>query len=308
MSKVALVIIYNHRYDKNIELLEQIYKNRFSNIYHLIPFYNGTRPNVIPVYDSSYYFQGYVAQGLKSYFREEYEHYFFVADDMILNPVVNETNYTQHLKLNPQTSFIPYLGNFHDIKGFWPRTNEAYHYNVNVRGVEAKNELPTYEAALQRFEQFGLSIKPLRFSQVWQIPTTRKALMKMLYRDTFLPVRFIAHKLMGKKYHLTYPLIGSYADIFVVSGATIKQFCHYCGAFAATRLFVESAIPTALVLSADEIVTERDLQLQGRPLWTPEDFTILDKYNNNIEHLLRDFPEGYLYLHPIKLSKWNKKS
>ena len=49
-SEVCLLIIYNHRYDDNIEKLERIYKNRFSDIYHIVPFYNGTIENVIPVY------------------------------------------------------------------------------------------------------------------------------------------------------------------------------------------------------------------------------------------------------------------
>jgi len=89
MNKVALIIIYNHQYNKNIDILERIYNGRFSNIYHLVPFYNGEKQNVIPVYDSSYYFQGYVAQGFKSYFKEEFTHYFFVADDLILNTKKN---------------------------------------------------------------------------------------------------------------------------------------------------------------------------------------------------------------------------
>ncbi len=58
MSKIALVIIYNHQYNKNIDILERIYKGRFSHIYHLIPFYQGDKENVIPVYDASLYFQG----------------------------------------------------------------------------------------------------------------------------------------------------------------------------------------------------------------------------------------------------------
>ena len=62
MTKVALIIIYNHQYIKNIEITERIYNGKFSNIYHLVPFYHGVRSNVIPVYDNSHYFQGYVAQ------------------------------------------------------------------------------------------------------------------------------------------------------------------------------------------------------------------------------------------------------
>jgi len=57
--KAALILIYNHRYDKNIEILEKIYSKRFSVIFHLVPFYDGNRDNVIPVYENSYYFEGY---------------------------------------------------------------------------------------------------------------------------------------------------------------------------------------------------------------------------------------------------------
>src|SRR4030042_4685799 len=99
MDKVALIIIYNHQYNKNIEILEKIYKDRFCNIYHLVPFYNGEKSNVIPVYENSHYFQGYIAQGFKIFYKKDYAHYIFIADDLILNPVINEKNYAIHFKL-----------------------------------------------------------------------------------------------------------------------------------------------------------------------------------------------------------------
>src|SRR6218665_624801 len=109
MSKVALVIIYNHQYNKNIEKLEEVYGNWFSHIFHLVPFYAGDKPNVIAVYESSYYFQGYVAQGLKRFFSPEFDHYLFIGDDLMVNPVINENNYSLHLNLDVKTSFIPRL-------------------------------------------------------------------------------------------------------------------------------------------------------------------------------------------------------
>jgi len=136
MNKVALIIIYNHQYNKNIDVLEQIYKDRFSDIYHLVPFYNGKKTNVIPVYESSYYFQGYISQGFKSYFKEDYEHYFFVADDMILNPIINETNYRENLKLNSNTCFIPEFVNLHECENGWERVGESFFWNINVPGVK----------------------------------------------------------------------------------------------------------------------------------------------------------------------------
>ena len=60
-----------------------------------------------------------------------------------------------------------------------------------------------------------------------------------------------------------------------------------------------------MVLSAQEIVTEKDLTLKGEALWESSALKILDKYDNKLSALLADFPASHLYLHPIKLSKWN---
>ena len=305
MKKVALIIIYNHQYNENIDILERIYKDRFSDIYHLVPFYNGEKQNVIPVYECSYYFQGYISQGLRSYFKEDYTHYFFVADDLILNPIINEINYSEHLNLNPNTCFIPGFITLHDRNVWWHRVGEAFRWSINFPGVEAKNQLPDYEIALQKFQQFDLTIKPLRFNQIWKTPNSIKDFGKMILRDRGSFLRYLKSKFIKNKYMLSYPFVGSYSDIFVVSSDSIKLFCHYCGVFAATNLFVEVALPTSLVLSAKEIVTENDLKLHGKALWTNEQYQELEKYESSLKNLLAEFPTNYLYLHPIKLSKWN---
>lgn len=309
MGKVALIIIYNHQYNKNIEVLERIYHSKFSNIYHLVPFYNGTKANVIPVYENSYYFQGYVAQGFKSYFSQDYAHYFFIADDLILNPAINEKNYTENLKLNANSCFLPGFITFHDIKDWWwTRVGEAFRYKLNVPGVESQAQLPDFHTALKRFKNFELEIKPLQINQIWKRPTSVRDIMRLLVRDKNYFIRKLKSKLFRQRYSLSYPMVGSYSDIFVVSSNTIKNFCHYCGVFAATNLFVEVGLPTAMVLSAEKIVLGKDIELQGGALWTVEDYKILDKYQNNLNNLLENFPENLLYLHPIKLSKWEHKS
>ena len=61
-----------------------------------------------------------------------------------------------------------------------------------------------------------------------------------------------------------------------------------------------------MVLSARKIITEKDLDLKGKALWTEDDYQILEKYKHNLNTLLEDFPKENLYLHPIKLSKWKK--
>jgi hypothetical protein len=307
MSKVALVIIYNHQHNENIEVLEQIYGSRFSNIYHLVPFYYGHKSNVIAVYESSYYFQGYAAQGFSDFFKKDYDHYFFIADDLLINPVINETNYTDYLKLGRHSCFITRLTSLHEDKGWWSRVRGAYRYNTNVPGIEIKNLLPDYQIALQAFNKFGLKIKPLSFNQIWKTPGSIKEFAGMIIRDRHYLGNRILNIFRKAGYDLSYPLIGGYSDIFVVSSDAIKQFCHYCGIFASTKLFVEFGIPTSLVLSAGEIVTEEALGLQGKALWKDDDFKILRKYHGKLSALLNDFPVDYLYLHPIKLTEWDTK-
>lgn len=88
-TKTALLVVYNHRFDKNIGRIRELYANRFSYIYHIMPFYDGNEPDVIPVFDSSYCFSGYIAQAYSHLRNGGFTHFFVVADDMILNPSIN---------------------------------------------------------------------------------------------------------------------------------------------------------------------------------------------------------------------------
>jgi hypothetical protein len=299
---VALIVIYNHRYDRNIPVVENIYRDRFSDIYHVVPFYDGDRPNVIPVYEHSFYFQGYIAQAARFFVKAQYDHYFFVADDMVLNPEVNEHNYRTYLRLDEQSSYISAFLTLHEVQASWPWTQRAYAYQMKKRGVEVEKEIPSYDEALAKFRKFGLTIEPLAFDKLYPA----KWHMSPGGMISFLKNRIVKYRYRfhGKKLELVYPLVGAYSDIFVVSAQAIKKFCHYCGVFAATELFVEIAIPTALVLSSEKIVLEQDVRLQGMAMWTEEDRMIVAKYNNNLQALLADFPPNFLYLHPIKLSQW----
>jgi hypothetical protein len=57
-NEVALIVIYNHQYNKNIDVVETIYTKRFTHIFHLVPFYTSNKPNVISVYENSFYSEG----------------------------------------------------------------------------------------------------------------------------------------------------------------------------------------------------------------------------------------------------------
>ena len=139
-----------------------------------------------------------------------------------MNPIINESNYTEHLKLKPNSCFLPSFITLHDKKCKWGRIENAFGYNVNVSGVEAKGQLPDYELALQKFKKFDLKVEPVSFHQIWKTPRSLIGLLAKLYYDRSYFIRLIKSKFSRSKYSLSYPLVASYSDIFVVSSDAIK--------------------------------------------------------------------------------------
>lgn len=308
MVKTCLVIVFNHRYDKNIPVLEKMYAGRFSHIRFLVPFYNGDRADVIPVYESSHYFQSFFAQGYTRFFREEFSHYLFIGDDCILHPSINETNCLEKTGLEPGADFIPSLNEFRTEKGkSWWHTFKGIDFFNNRKGAEIARELPSREEAVTRFKQHGLDVRPLTRANIFgtATPPHHKSWQYWLFKQYHFRFKWKKYTRNGKV-ELPYPITGSYSDILIVTKESIYDFCRYCGIMGAAGLFVEIAIPTALVLCSKKIMQEQDLTLKGLALWTPEEISAVEtKYNKSLAGLMAGFPADQLFYHPIKLSKWN---
>jgi hypothetical protein len=296
-----------------------MYSSRFKNIYFLVPFYTGDNPRVIPVYESSYYFQGYFAQGYTTFYRPEFTHYFFIGDDLILNPTLNETNYAELLGLEEGASYLSEIVTMHGPEDvlhpfsatprFWVHTIDGIDFYGNRRGSETKNEIPSYEEATQKFAAHGVEIKPLTYGNVFGPLTMPASFDKAMVTARTLWTYFWTwrhRKLQGNKHQLKlqYPLVFGYSDVIVISSQTIQQFCHLCGVFAAMGLFVEIAVPTALLLSTTNILTDENSKLKGKPLWGDDIPKLEEKYKLNLEAMLADFPKEQLHYHPVKLSRW----
>lgn len=287
-TKTALLVIYNHRFDKNISRINELYSNQFSHIFHVMPFYDGQEPNVIPVFDSSYCFSGYIAQAYSHLRTHGFTHFFIIADDMILNPTINEHSIWNILGIDYRDTYIDEIVCFqYGGKRWWRRIIDALDYTPNQLGIELRGILPTKEEAQRRFD----------FHKLPYTPIPRKELLRNPRKKDFL-------KMLTRSCSLKYPLVRAYSDILLIPADIMPKFANYCGAFAATRLFVEMAIPTALILSTDYIKLNADIKLETGAMWTQEDLKILTPYNHNLEMLLTHFPSHKLYLHPIKLSQW----
>ena len=148
------------------------------------------------------------------------------------------SSYILQIGLKNNESFIPGFIEFgNNNKETWRRIGEAMGYNpyIKYNGAEIKSILPNYIEAQNLFIKHNLK-------NSFEIPS--KSILAKLIKHPF------------SKYKLEYPLVGSYSDFFITTADIMPKFCQYCGAFAATNLFVEIAIPTALVLAAPKIKTE----------------------------------------------------
>lgn len=289
-TKIALLVVYNHRFDKNIKRVDNLYNDKFSYIYHIVPFYDNIidNVNVIPVYESSWYFQGYIAQAYTHLRDKKFTHFLVIADDLLLNPLINEVNLWDKIGIDFDDCFMPSTPILiQTTKRYWGHSWEAIKYSVDVKGVEVKNILPSVEEAKRKFLQYGFPVGPIPYNYFIKH-----------YQNWILSIKNIPWKRQ-----LNYPLIGCYSDTFLVTAGAMDKFCTYCGAFAATCLHVELAIPTALILASEKVKFQHDLKLNNGALW-PSTIGILDKYNYNLKELIRDFPQDKFFLHPIKLSKW----
>ncbi len=322
MNEVVLLILFNHKYESNLERLRQIYVGRFSNVYFIMPFYTGVDKDVICVYGNSFFFQSYIAQALQRIKKDEFKHYIIIGDDLLLNPAINEKNYQSEFNLGTDTGFIPeifMLGNYKEkprlmMSGFdkWVWNYNALSFNYkNQSGIEVEKELPTEEEALKAIASHGYSFNPLlnKNQFIDSAPQVRNIFqMKNIFANVriimFWLKNYINFSLKNKR-TLKYPMAGSYSDIVIIPAASVSFFTHFIGVFGALNLFVEIAIPTALMLSTKDITQEKDLRKKGNTFWGNEEFqAIKDKYNSNLENLFTHFPDDVLYIHPVKLSQW----
>lgn len=290
----GLVIMFNHKYNKNLHLLRDMYSNRFSYIRFLVPFYQGNDSDVISVYENSYQFQGYVAQGLHEFLADNISHYIFVGDDLILNPILNEMNVAAYFGLKEADSYFESFTPLKDMKS-WPYERfRGAELAFKQKGASFWSEIPSKEKAFaiaNKYEMRDFDLKNVMF-----LPQKGAKQIANILKSKIKPIS------------IDYPLVTGYSDFFIVSAKDVIGFSHVCGTFAAMRLWVEIAIPTALMLTAGKIVAQKDIKLKTEKMWLPSEFVkkFEEKCQYRISMIQNNWPEGYAYLHPVKLSKWKR--
>lgn len=305
-KQICCVFVYNHKHD-NIDKLHKLYASRFSNIYHLIPFYEGNNPRVIPIYENSYTFQGYFAQAYKSIYHKRFSHYIFIADDLILHPDINESNILQELRLDNTSAYIKELISLSDVNfKNWTHSLAAIQTFSRVchkdTFVKVNELLPSYEQAMEKFHKHNIYCRDITTHNIENCTGNYLNCSKSF-------ITMVAEQIAANgSYPMPYPLAMGYSDFIIIPTKSMQLFCHYSGIFAALGLFVESAIPTAMLLACQHIVTEDKTLWHGTEFWDFNTILYAQQKNYDLQSLLQDFKIKQLYIHPIKLSTWSDKN
>lgn len=313
-EKISAVFLFNHKFEPNVPKLESLYGDRFSRRKYVMPF--GTSSDkVIPVYETSYRFSGHLSQARDRILEDDVTHYVIISDDLVVNPALNETNIISKLGLGPNSGYIKSLAGLDDMRYRWWRSLMILN---DIHRVETyfdyKAELPPAREAQSRFEKLGLRFpKPVpRSSQEWKFAL--RVLPKVLNRTDWATI-YTKNGMASP-----YPFLFGYSDFFVVPGKAMKAFLHYCGVFAAMNVFAEVAVPTALALAVDDVVTELkpgelfddpnaerepDARFKGIEFWDGREMeAFATQFGNDVARLTTEFPQDWLYVHPVKLSRW----
>ncbi|WP_457126471.1 hypothetical protein [Mucilaginibacter sp. HD30] len=247
------------------------------------------------------------------------KHYIIIGDDLILNPEINERNYTEYFNLGVDDGFIPEVFLLHDEvtprrlmrkAPHWFWNLNAVNFRPQKNGMEIQNELPTPEQAYSLLLQHGYAFKPVLDKELLTVNYPAwgaENITDVKTYATHVANCFINnYKLNNEKRRtIHYPMVGSYSDIVIIPGNSVETFTHYAGIMAALDLFVEIAIPTALLLAVKKVVQEKDLHYNGLTLWNAAKTKQMEEeYNSALDSLFNNFPPKTLYIHPVKLSKW----
>ena len=310
MKEICLCVIYNHNFEKNIPVLDRVYAGRFSNVYHIMPFYRGDNPRVIGVYESSYQFQGYIAQAAARLRNDRYSHYVFVADDMVINPILDERNIVDRVG---GSAFVPSCELVNDR--MFVNMDFVRSSVMNIMGqanaCEWSRFLPSLKEAKEKVRRCGFNPYDGVSECLYRVVRCGcRVLRQTPFRNAYIPPFGMVRKLwkLFRSENKVYPLFNGYSDFCIVPAESFDLFALYCGVLAGCRVFVEQAIPTAMVLSCENILTLRKTQ------WLAEngvdDYRVRhdleEKTDMNYKRLIENFPCDYLFIHPVKLSKWKE--
>jgi hypothetical protein len=322
--KICLVVVFNHRFEQNLPFLRAYYSSKFSHIRFLMPFADDLAEkenDVISVHYSSYIFQGFFGEARKSLGALNCDAFVIVGDDLIVNESLNESNIHPRMNLPQEHAYIKNLASLYDSPISLSRNRSTYRAFFSD-GFHWENDLPSASEAFEKSNKYGISHRPLgfrNFPPLW----TRRGAVSLATALSWLMVRDHSRRLFAWQCkEVIYPAFYSYSDFLIIPGLEWDRFARYCEVTAAMQMFVESAIPLAMVLACEKVDTEfeygekhdarspkRRMPMRGIevPWGGVERVKFEESFEKDFDLLVDSFETDILYYHPVKLSRWKTR-
>jgi hypothetical protein len=300
----TLCVLFGHPFPKNIPVLRELYGSRFSDVIFLQPLVRSEDRDVLTVYRGSYNFHGMIADAFARLISKRSDHYVFIQDDVLLNPLLNEKNIAERLSVEVDQAFIP---KFAPLGGplswdWYPRLMWKLFYPMNpLTGSGVENlwaQLPDAERMRDRLAaKYGFNFEPVRYDrrrppiqQLFDDPVLSETAAKVVLEGLF------AGAADRSSLELPYPFCFGLSDFFVVGGEALAQVAHLLGVMAAAEVFVEVAVPTALLTAAESVRQQHEVGLSSDWLWGG------GRDGADPAALAKRFREDLLFVHPVKIS------
>jgi len=268
--KTALVIIFNNPFPGNIPISEKLYGHKFDKIYYLIN-YQSDDEKIIYVNANSHEFQKFYLQAFDDLKGSDY--YFFIHDDVLLNP-----------KFNSKTAFTSFKIPFDKI----------CIRNIDIIPYNAKWNW-TWKGCYDVVEKDPFLQEILKENRNYLIKRFQEQILPYncsRYRGDEL------EKIICNQSEFLFGH-GANADILMMPYEGFKEFIEKLRMINSEGLFVEAAIPTAVLL------TKWPIYLMNSSANAPHYCWGKDYKKNNFFYLQKLIKGANIGIHPVKLGKMN---
>jgi hypothetical protein len=276
-----LVILFNHPHIKNIDTLDNIYRNRYGDIDYVVPMISCSKKNIITSYRGSYSFHGMILDYLLCKEHEILSNpsgfMIFCQDDVLINPKL-DLNFFEKNILSRYGGFITPISNFFTEKWIW--SERVYNKFLNGDNPSLGHGLLNFCSYLPNPEKIRTNFLENKIDVFNNL-------------DNFTS----ESKSIVEKYNI--PLVKGLSDFFIIKNSHIPFFLNYLKVFTALDIFPEVAIPTALAGSVNNLYSNYiNNDFQSRILWGDHRNKAYDpSYVNNFFSSTNS-----IYLHPCKFS------
>jgi len=304
---LALCLIYNHPFIKNIEVLDRLYSTSFDRILHIVPNHRSARKDILTAYRSSHVFQGYLADNRSTIEALDADYIVFAADDCLLNCRCIVDTVTVGIDRAGASGFFPrFRAPLADSAAWkWAHTLPVVSRffgsprlaNPQVEGwLDYLPELNRARLALGRYGAAELRLARPTSDDLARYSAIDRASIDALFGEDV-------------EIKLPFPFVRGLTDFWVLTKKDVAEFLHYCGIFSSLNLWMEVAIPTAAALLEKKILFAKDLGLkfdwdwwdpQRPPRWQqPTEL-------HDVYRMVEEMPSDLLFRHPVKLSAVTK--